>query len=171
MLHNAILLKHLNRYVFSSPFTFIYTKVASTPSLPNGVTYPHCFLTAYKMTSCPSVLAGKSDSKNQTHTTDLVQEHMCLSALAGSGVSTVDLYLFHISDFNTILNISLQRSRIRLIPGKSLLSSICREARWPSGLDILNSVFFVMKVCGGGCQIFIFPASWRMTYFVPLKVD
>ena len=35
-----------------------------TPSLPNFVTYPQCFLTACKMTSHPSVLAWASDSKH-----------------------------------------------------------------------------------------------------------
>ena len=33
------------------------------------VTYPLCFLTAYKMTSHPTVLAWASDSKTQTYTT------------------------------------------------------------------------------------------------------
>ena len=33
------------------------------------ITYPLCFLTAYKMTSRPSVLAGTSDKKTQTYTT------------------------------------------------------------------------------------------------------
>ena len=36
----------------------------STLSLTNVITYPYCFLTANKMTSHPSVLAGTSDSKN-----------------------------------------------------------------------------------------------------------
>ena len=39
------------------------------PDATVETTYPLCFLTAYKMTSHPSVLAGTSDSKNQTLTT------------------------------------------------------------------------------------------------------
>ena len=54
---------HRKGMSFPSPFTFIHPKV-STLSHSNVITYPHCFLTAYKMTSRPSVLAGTSDSKN-----------------------------------------------------------------------------------------------------------
>ena len=39
-------------------------KVGPPPPLTNFVIYPLCFLTAYKMTSPPNVLAGASDSKN-----------------------------------------------------------------------------------------------------------
>ena len=49
--------------LFSSPFIIVYTKVAPPP-LTNDVIYSLCFLTAYKMMSRPSVLAGMSDSKN-----------------------------------------------------------------------------------------------------------
>ena len=40
---------------------YLHSHQGSTPSLPNIFTYPHYFLTAYKMTSQPSVLAGASD--------------------------------------------------------------------------------------------------------------
>ena len=41
-----------------------YSHQASTPPLTNFFTDPLYFLTAYKMMSRPSVLAGASDSKN-----------------------------------------------------------------------------------------------------------
>ena len=50
---------HQKRDVF-----YLHLYQGSTLSLTNVVTYPHCFLTAYKMTSRSSVLAGMSDSKN-----------------------------------------------------------------------------------------------------------
>ena len=53
---------HLKKDVFSISL-YIHLYQGSTLSLPNAVTYPHCFLTAYKMTSCPSMLAGVLDSK------------------------------------------------------------------------------------------------------------
>ena len=33
----------------------------ATLSFTNKITYPHCFLTAYKMMSLPSILAGALD--------------------------------------------------------------------------------------------------------------
>ena len=43
--------------LFPSPFTFVHTKVASPP-LTKFIIYSICFLTAYKMTSCPSTFAS-----------------------------------------------------------------------------------------------------------------
>ena len=40
---------------------YLHLYQGSTLSLTNVVTYPHCFLTAYKMTSRPSILAETSD--------------------------------------------------------------------------------------------------------------
>ena len=43
---------------------YLCSHQGSTLSLPKFVFYPLCFLTAYKMMSCPSVIALASDSKN-----------------------------------------------------------------------------------------------------------
>ena len=53
---------HRKRDAFSLSL-YLLSHQGSTPSLPNFVTYPLCFLTAYKMTSHPSILAWASDSK------------------------------------------------------------------------------------------------------------
>ena len=50
--------------LFSSPFTFVHTHSHQCRYLSS------VFFTAYKMTSLPSVLAGTSDPKTQTHTTE-----------------------------------------------------------------------------------------------------
>ena len=49
--------------LYPSPSTVVHTKVA--PPLNNVIIYPLCFLTAYKMTSRPSALAGMLYSKNR----------------------------------------------------------------------------------------------------------
>ena len=68
---------------FPSPLTFNCTQVLS---LTNVVTYPLHFLTAYKMMSRHSILAGMSDSKNPDlyyykHNTEKSAENPCRNTL------------------------------------------------------------------------------------------
>ena len=51
-------------YYSFSLFYYLPSHQGSTLSILNFVTYPLCFLIAYKMTSRPSVSARASDSKN-----------------------------------------------------------------------------------------------------------
>ena len=59
----GLLYVHLRRTTFSLSL-YLRSHQGSTPTLTYFVIYPLCFLTAYKMMSHPSVLAGTSDSKN-----------------------------------------------------------------------------------------------------------
>ena len=64
-LREVLLCVHRKRDTFSlSVYLCSHQGSTRTPSLPNFVTHPLCFLTAYKMTSRPSVLAWAPDSKN-----------------------------------------------------------------------------------------------------------
>ena len=58
----ALLCVHQKRNVFSLAL-YLHIYHGSTIFLAN-VNYPHCFLTAYKIMSRPSILAGTLNSKN-----------------------------------------------------------------------------------------------------------
>ena len=60
---SLLLYVHQKRDAFSLSLS-LPSHQGSLLSLPNFVTYPVCFLTAYKMMSCPSFLAQVLDSKN-----------------------------------------------------------------------------------------------------------
>ena len=69
--HDVILyavVVHLKNDVFSISFPSPLYQ-GNTLLITNAITYPHCFLTAYKMTLRPSILAGMLDLKKQTYTT------------------------------------------------------------------------------------------------------
>ena len=57
---SVLLYVHQKRDAFS-PSLYLCSHQGSAPSLPNSFTCPLCFLSAYKMMSSPSVLAGALD--------------------------------------------------------------------------------------------------------------
>ena len=59
---SVLLYVHRKRDAFP-PSLYLCSHQGSAPTLPNFFMCPLCFVTAYKMTSYPSVLAGGSDSK------------------------------------------------------------------------------------------------------------
>ena len=59
---SLLLYEHQKKDAFSLSLS-LRSHQGSLLSLPNFVTYPVCFLTAYKMMSCPSFLAQVLDSR------------------------------------------------------------------------------------------------------------
>ena len=59
----GLLYVHLRKTTFSLSL-YLASHQGSTPTLTDCVIYPLCFLTTYKMTPRPSVLAGTSDPKH-----------------------------------------------------------------------------------------------------------
>ena len=94
---------HVNKVVifvssisFSSPLC-----QGSTLSLTNIITYPHCFLTAYKRLRRLTVLTGTLDSKNQLLTTKSKINGTYLGALY-SGSNQDWFYIFNYIFFKFI---------------------------------------------------------------------